>query len=240
MGLASTLSSAMSPLSSFRSCKHVDSCLTVFLCFSLPRRLLKSELGSFISDYFQVSSGAPAPILLAIAIPTRVSFNAYSYTCCSGCRRCWASLLAVVSGLLHSVSGFWVSGLIYIVKNRYSFGFCLSLPYEELCFRNFAVCLSHRRIHSQFVLINSQKNTEPLLQEKKKEFPEQKEVRSVLLVLCLCKHLQGLLGRRQFFLLSASFLWVVYCMSRSLRTAALFSPGTQEGTDRIGLLLLKT
>lgn len=53
-----------------RSCEHTDSCLTVVLCFSLPRRLLKSELGSFISDYFQVSSGGPAPILLAVSCHT--------------------------------------------------------------------------------------------------------------------------------------------------------------------------
>lgn len=54
------------------------------------------------------------------------------------------------------------------------------------------------------------------------------------------QNLHGLLGRRQLLLLSASFLWAVHCMSRSLRTAALFSQGTQEGTDRISLLLLKT
>lgn len=87
---------------------------------------------------------------------------------------------------MHSVSGFWVPGLIYIVKNRYSYGFCLSLPYEELCLRDFAVCLTHTRIHSQYVLINSQKNTEHFYAGKK-TFPEQKEVRRVLLVLCLCK-----------------------------------------------------
>lgn len=74
----------------------------------------------------------------------------------------------------------------------------------------------------------------------KKDFPEQKEVRRVVLVLCLCKHVHGLLGRRQLFLLSASFSWAVYCMSGSLGAAALFSPGTQKGTDRVSSLLLKT
>lgn len=82
-----------------RSCEHTDSCLTVVLCFSLPRRLLKSELGSFISDYFQVSSGAQHPSSLQlVAMPTRASFNPYSYTCCSGYGGWWASVLTDVSG----------------------------------------------------------------------------------------------------------------------------------------------
>lgn len=140
---------------------------------------------------------------------------------------------------MHSVSGFWVPGLIYIVKNRYTYGFCLSLPYEELCLRDFTVCLTHTRIHSQYVLINSRKNTEHFYAGKK-TFPEQKEVRRVLLVLCLCKICMACWVEGNSFSCLPLFLWAVHCMSRSLRTAALFSQGTQEGTDRISLLLLKT
>lgn len=79
----------------FSSYDCISSCLTLILRFSLPRRLLKSELGSFITDYFQVSLEGPSTHYTRNSHTNREGYqyctlerssNAYSYVCCSDCR----------------------------------------------------------------------------------------------------------------------------------------------------------